>query len=59
MRLEVLGETSELRAFEPAWQQFLRRLPAPTPLQTPEWLLTWWTHFGRLTFSAITPYDTT
>lgn len=44
--LEVIDDVARLRAFEPEWQQFLDRCPPPTPFQRPEWLLTWWQHFG-------------
>ena len=44
--LDVLGSTERLNAFEPEWQGFLQRIGATVPFQTPEWLLTWWKHFG-------------
>src|SRR4051812_28624700 len=44
--LDVLDSIEQINAFQPEWQRFLRRCPPPTPFQTPEWLLTWWSHFG-------------
>ena len=31
---------------EPEWSSLLRSIPGITPFQLPEWLLTWWAHFG-------------
>jgi CelD/BcsL family acetyltransferase involved in cellulose biosynthesis len=44
--LDVIADSARLAAFEPEWQRFLQGFPPPTPFQTPEWLLTWWSHFG-------------
>jgi len=44
--MEILDSPERLQAFRGDWQHFLNRVPAPTPFQTPEWLLTWWSHFG-------------
>jgi CelD/BcsL family acetyltransferase involved in cellulose biosynthesis len=43
---ETIRDVNRLREFEPEWRGFLQRCSAPTPFQTPEWLLPWWTHFG-------------
>jgi hypothetical protein len=39
-RIEVLSD------FRDQWSAFVSRLPPETPFQTPEWLITWWEHFG-------------
>jgi CelD/BcsL family acetyltransferase involved in cellulose biosynthesis len=44
--LEIIDSVERLRAFRPEWQSFLDRFPPETAFQTPEWLLTWWSHFG-------------
>jgi CelD/BcsL family acetyltransferase involved in cellulose biosynthesis len=44
LALDVIS--ARLADFEPEWQRFLQRIPPPTPFQTPEWLLTWWSCFG-------------
>lgn len=46
MHVEVISEPAKLRDFAPEWDAFLRTQPNVTPFQTPEWLLTWWSHFG-------------
>lgn len=35
-----------LREFQAQWSAFVSRIPPETPFQTPEWLITWWEHFG-------------
>lgn len=44
--LEVIEDTARLRDFQPEWSRFVQADPTATPFQTPEWLITWWTHFG-------------
>ncbi len=44
--LQIVDTAEGLCAFEREWQQFLSQCPPATPFQTPEWLLTWWSHFG-------------
>jgi CelD/BcsL family acetyltransferase involved in cellulose biosynthesis len=44
--LEVIEDCSTLRNFQAEWLEFIRRMPSATPFQRPEWLLTWWSHFG-------------
>lgn len=41
LRLEVIREPQELTPFLPFW-----RAQAPTPLQSPEWMLAWWSAFA-------------
>ncbi len=43
MRVEVLTDLASLERMATAWQ----RLPLPTPLQSPAWLLSWWEAFGE------------
>jgi len=35
-----------LREFQPSWSAFVSRITPETPFQTPDWLITWWEHFG-------------
>lgn len=44
--LEVIEDARAFLEFQWEWTQFTRRLATPTPFQTPEWLGTWWRHFG-------------
>ena len=44
--LEVIEDCARLDAFQGEWSQFVRRVPPANPFQRPEWLLTWWSHFG-------------
>ena len=46
LTLEVIEEVSRLREFQGEWSLFTRTIPTLTPFQLPEWLLTWWSHFG-------------
>lgn len=46
VQLEIVDDEAGLREFRPEWGRFLEAYPAPTPFQTPEWLITWWKHFG-------------
>jgi CelD/BcsL family acetyltransferase involved in cellulose biosynthesis len=47
LHLEVLRDPGRLREFAPEWSAFAEAQPDVTPFQTPEWLLTWWSHFGN------------
>lgn len=44
--VEVIRNPDELNAFRSEWEGLVRVTGAPTPFQTPEWLLTWWNYFG-------------
>ena len=44
--VEVIRNQDELIAFRSEWEGVVRAAGAPTPFQTPEWLLTWWEYFG-------------
>src|SRR3954453_23575296 len=44
--VEVIDTIEGVRAFETDWRTFQSYFPPATPFQTPEWLLTWWRHFG-------------
>ncbi|HLG99699.1 MAG TPA: hypothetical protein VKX49_25550 [Bryobacteraceae bacterium] len=45
LNIELIDDTAHLKEFSPEWSRFHARVSAPTPFQTPEWLLTWWAHF--------------
>ncbi len=42
-KLEVISELADLHE---EWSPLHDALPCSTPFQSPEWLLTWWKHFG-------------
>jgi CelD/BcsL family acetyltransferase involved in cellulose biosynthesis len=46
LHLEVIRDPERLLQFAPEWSAFARSQPNVTPFQLPEWLLTWWSHFG-------------
>lgn len=46
LRIDLIDSLDGLHEFAPEWSQFLRLTPPPTPFQTPEWMLTWWSNFG-------------
>lgn len=46
MTLEIIADLDRLLEFQPQWSSFTRTIAGLTPFQLPEWLLTWWRHFG-------------
>ncbi|HZS52841.1 MAG TPA: hypothetical protein VFA65_00450 [Bryobacteraceae bacterium] len=44
--VETITDCYGLHEFRPEWSAFVSRNPPETPFQTPEWLITWWKHFG-------------
>ncbi len=44
--LEVVTSLPQLLAIRDDWSLLHAHLPASTPFQSPDWLLTWWKHFG-------------
>ncbi|MGI8958818.1 MAG: GNAT family N-acetyltransferase [Bryobacteraceae bacterium] len=46
LNLEIIKDFSRLVEIEPEWSSFARTMTGVTPFQLPQWLLTWWTHFG-------------
>ena len=47
LTLELIDDCSRLVEIKAEWSSFARTLVGITPFQLPEWLLTWWTHFGN------------
>jgi CelD/BcsL family acetyltransferase involved in cellulose biosynthesis len=45
--LELIREQSGLLDLAPEWRAFADRHPAATPFHRPDWLITWWKHFGN------------
>jgi CelD/BcsL family acetyltransferase involved in cellulose biosynthesis len=45
--LEVLRTTAELEALVSQWRELWSQDPNAKPFQRPEWLLSWWHHFGQ------------
>jgi CelD/BcsL family acetyltransferase involved in cellulose biosynthesis len=46
LAVQRIESAKDLQEFENEWRRFLARIPSPTPFQSPEWLSTWWGHFG-------------
>jgi CelD/BcsL family acetyltransferase involved in cellulose biosynthesis len=46
LQLELIDNPSRLCEFRTEWERFVRSVTTATPFQTPEWLFTWWAHFG-------------
>ena len=46
LAVEVIRNPDELKGFRSEWKAMVRATGAPTPFQTPDWLLTWWEYFG-------------
>ncbi|MDQ2842606.1 MAG: GNAT family N-acetyltransferase [Acidobacteriota bacterium] len=46
LRLEVVEEFGRLGELRSEWSSFNPDVLSLTPFQTPEWLFTWWKHFG-------------
>ncbi len=45
-RVETITELAGLTPLEKPWRELLARGPQASIFQTPEWLLTWWRHYG-------------
>lgn len=45
--IEEITDSSAFEALLPEWSELWERCPSATPFQSPEWLLTWWKHFGN------------
>jgi CelD/BcsL family acetyltransferase involved in cellulose biosynthesis len=43
---EILKAYDDLQKLKDEWSELASRHPAATVFQLPEWLLTWWEHFG-------------
>ena len=46
MQVELICDSDRLRQFAPEWSAFVRQQQNVTPFQLPDWLMTWWSHFG-------------
>lgn len=46
MKLEVVDSASRLHALTSEWSALARSIASVTPFQLPEWVTTWWAHFG-------------
>jgi CelD/BcsL family acetyltransferase involved in cellulose biosynthesis len=44
---EIIDNFPRLVEVEPEWSSFSRTIAGVTPFQLPQWLLTWWRHFGN------------
>jgi len=47
MDAELITNPEALAALGPEWDDLLSRCSHVTPFLTPEWVTTWWKHFGR------------
>ena len=46
LELDLLTDVPRLSDLQHEWRQLECSVAGATPFQTPEWLLTWWQHFG-------------
>jgi CelD/BcsL family acetyltransferase involved in cellulose biosynthesis len=46
LTVEIVDDFSLLLRKKAEWSSFAETLPDLTPFQLPDWLLTWWRHFG-------------
>jgi len=44
--IDVIENTAHFCGFRAEWSRFLEATVPETPFQRPEWLMTWWSHFG-------------
>jgi CelD/BcsL family acetyltransferase involved in cellulose biosynthesis len=44
--LELIDDCKRLGDFHAEWLLFVQKLSPANPFQKPEWLATWWSHFG-------------
>jgi len=47
LTVEVINNFRRLIEIEPEWSTFARAIDSSTIFQLPNWLLTWWRHFGN------------
>ena len=47
VRAEFVDSPERLAALAGKWAALWSALPAATPFQSPDWLLTWWEHYGE------------
>ena len=57
MRTEILRGGDALSALAPDWWRLFRAASAPTPFQSPAWLLPWCRHLGRGEVIAVLARD--
>lgn len=53
MQLKVIDSLDGLEQIQREWSSFADTIPGLTPFQSPEWLLTWWRHFGSGNLHAL------
>ncbi|MDQ2839450.1 MAG: GNAT family N-acetyltransferase [Acidobacteriota bacterium] len=46
LRLEVISDFTRLLSLRDDWRELWESSPSPTPFNSPDWLITWWEHFG-------------
>ncbi len=46
LSLEIVDSSSRLLEIQQEWSSFVETIAGLTPFQLPEWLITWWRHFG-------------
>ncbi len=46
LSVEVIRDSARFMEFGSEWREFASQNCPPTTFQTPEWLTTWWAHFG-------------
>ena len=46
LHLDLITDSAQLSTLTSEWRELQVNVSHSTPFQTPEWLLTWWRHFG-------------
>ena len=54
MNLEVIDDVAELVHLHDQWTELVDKIPTSSPFHSPEWLITWWQHFGSGGLHVIT-----
>jgi CelD/BcsL family acetyltransferase involved in cellulose biosynthesis len=57
VRIEQVTIWAQMNRLVPEWSALWRRAPDATPFQSPEWLCSWWDHFGNSTPLVLTARD--
>jgi CelD/BcsL family acetyltransferase involved in cellulose biosynthesis len=45
--VEIIDDSAGLNEFHEEWRHFAATVLESTPFQIPDWLATWWSHFGN------------
>jgi CelD/BcsL family acetyltransferase involved in cellulose biosynthesis len=57
VRVETFRTSAAIARLAPEWTALWERVPDATPFQSPEWLSSWWDHFGNSAPLVLTARD--